>query len=209
MTRWTTALALFLVGSTLACQPPRPHPPSTETLTIAATDALTEPVTRSAPPDLASYDNAPFSARPQGNLACTKDIGCPAARALPTCPDDWRPVPMAKVIEQRNQLVGKEVTVIGPLNYGAMCTERGCPQDVCCNGCSGQVNLGTITTRGYKGLIIRNDALGNLLSCGGDDSMVCCALKAEGQPVVVTGTLVRTESAPADYALDDAFLCTP
>jgi len=83
----------------------------------------------------------------------------------------------------------------------------------CCNTCWAKLSLGDLDEPGGKSLALHNARSPDLLTCSGDESLLCCALEAQGQEVVVRGTLRRIpaidpDSAPS-YALEDATVCAP
>jgi hypothetical protein len=142
---------------------------------------------------------------PKEPRRCMKERGCPTFAVLPKCEPGLQTKPLAEVLENRNQLLGQKLAVRGPLHQSAGCTEKGCPDDYpCCNHCQGEISLGKVSST-YTYLSLKNSdaAVAETFKCGGDDTLVCCQYPADGEEVVVTGTLV------SGFGLDGAQLCAP
>ncbi len=97
------------------------------------------------------------------------------------------------------------VIVSGPLRReSAMCTQLGCATaDGCCNGCGAALLLSADPTPHLASpadLRLRGSLGGVELSCGGDESLVCCPAPTDGRQVVVTGELTE-DGVSVDGAL--------
>jgi len=76
-----------------------------------------------------------------------------------------------------------------------MCSQLGCATaGGCCNGCGAALMLSASSTPEFASpadLRLRGSVGGVELSCGGDESLVCCPVPTDGREVVVTGELVE------------------
>jgi hypothetical protein len=106
------------------------------------------------------------------------------------------------------------VTVSGPLRReSGMCSQLGCATtDGCCNGCGAALVLSADPAPQFASptdLRLRGSLQGVELSCGGDESLLCCPTPTDGRPVVVTGELTD-EGVSLDgplYGLQVSSLC--
>jgi len=118
-----------------------------------------------------------------------------ATLALAACGSDVSPVALADLLAAP-PAPGTAVEVAGPLRReGAICTQLGCATaGGCCNGCGAALFLSaepTLAVGSPADLRLRGSLGGVDLSCGGDESLVCCPLPTDGPQVVVTGELVE------------------
>jgi hypothetical protein len=107
-------------------------------------------------------------------------------------------------------LEGKPVTVRGPLQrLGAICTMMFCANS-CCNRCGASLALADAAALAETDSARRDAKIlgvgGPQLSCGGDESLVCCDVETTGQTVVAQGTLQRNGSG---WMLANSQLCLP
>lgn len=149
---------------------------------------------------------------------CLKEKGCPEPEKLPACGDSVMARALAEVLSGAETLVGREVAVSAPLRMaGTMCTLVLCPAGQCCNRCGASLVLAvdeTVRHLDPRGLFLYYDQAapgGKQYSCGGDDSLICCSVRADGQAVVATGKLkVMSEGMKGKtYGLVNARLCSP
>lgn len=134
---------------------------------------------------------------------CVASVGCPAPRAIPPCaPGPARA--LADVWDHRFDLAGQPVAVRGRLRVGAGCTEMGCPEGVCCNHCSGRIDLIDRPSRANRWLGL-DDA--PAFACVGDDSGVCCGTEVPAGEVVVRGTLRAIPNSGGHYRIESPTLC--
>lgn len=88
------------------------------------------------------------------------------------------------------------LSVSGPLRReSASCSQLGCATaDGCCNGCGAALLLShepAPQLASPADLSLRGALQGVDLSCGGDESLVCCPTPTDGRVVVVTGQLIE------------------
>jgi hypothetical protein len=107
---------------------------------------------------------------------------------------------------------GKQVAIRGPLRKGGTwCTLMFCVDGGCCNHCGSRLVLGKPGPPGDGSLSLENEQEPKLFACHGDESLVCCALKARGQEVIARGTFsARSDDAlSAPHTLQGATVCAP
>ncbi len=159
---------------------------------------------------------ASASKAPEGT--CLKEKGCPKQEALPVCGADLQGKPIKEVLAGAAELVGKEAAVTGPLRRaGTVCTLALCAEGQCCNSCGASLVLSDddkIQHMDPSGLFLYYDKSapgGKQYSCGGDDSLVCCSVRADGQAVIAVGQIkVLGEGAQGKtHGLVNARLCVP
>lgn len=143
---------------------------------------------------------------------CVKDVGCgDLPKPFPKCDAETVAAakPLQDVLNDRNLLSGKVVTVLGPLVGSVGCTEKGCGDSACCNRCDGGLILGRYTSgQGYSTLSLL-DPDPTRFQCSGDDTGFCCVLPWDGQDAIVVGTL-RSASGGGNWALDGITeVCAP
>jgi hypothetical protein len=117
---------------------------------------------------------------------CAIHRPCFAKRKLPSCAPEVTAAasPWSSLITRAPSLVGKRVSVKGPLELtGASTTAVGClrPGD-CCNGVGAGLGIGGAPSRLFL------DGLG----CPGDESRSCCDIGLRGA-IVATGILERED----------------
>ncbi len=110
---------------------------------------------------------------------------------------------------------GSSVAVQGPLRQGiGMCTQKACSAvDACCNGCGASLVLSAqpspvdlYTGQAPQAVLLSGKLGGVSLVCGGDESLLCCPLAAEGEQVIVSGTL-RSVGTPSVLTVEVTGLC--
>lgn len=158
------------------------------------------------------------SSTKQEQATCLKTKGCPTPKALPVCAPGVEAQELATVMGMAEAQVGKEISARAPLRRaGTMCTLLLCPAGQCCNQCGASLALtGSAKVEhlepGSLFLYYDRDAPGGVAySCGGDDSLVCCSVRADGQAIIATGKLkVLGEGTKGkSYGLINARLCVP
>lgn len=111
---------------------------------------------------------------------------------------------------------GSSVSVQGPLRRGiGMCTEKACSAvDACCNGCGASLVLSAqpspvdlYTGQAPQAVLLSGKLGGVSLACGGDESLLCCPLAAEGEAVIISGTL-RSVGTPPVLTIEVTGLCS-
>lgn len=149
---------------------------------------------------------------------CLKTRGCPAPRALPVCAPGAEALELATLLGTAQAQVGKEVSVRAPLRKaGTICTLLLCGAGQCCNQCGASLALSSSDKvehlePGAIFLYYDDKSSGGVeYSCGGDDSLVCCSARADGQAIIATGKLkVLGEGIEGKtYGLSNAKLCVP
>lgn len=138
-----------------------------------------------------------------------------ATLALGPCAGSLGPVGLAELLANP-PVAPAAVVVAGPLRReSAMCSQLGCATaDGCCNGCGAALLLSADVTPGLAtpaDLRLHGSVDGVGLSCGGDESLVCCPVPTDGRQVVVTGELVE-DGVSVDgslYGLMVSALCLP
>ncbi len=96
-----------------------------------------------------------------------------------------------------------------------MCSQLGCATpEGCRNGCGASLILSARSTPEWASpadLRLHGAVGGVGLSCGGDESLVCCPLPTDGKEVVVTGALVEdgVSVEGALYGLTVSTICSP
>jgi hypothetical protein len=119
------------------------------------------------------------------------------------------------VLASGDRLLGRRIYVTGPLTRGIFAlTLRKCPAGTCCNGGGAYLELTVPHECGPPGEFCLHDDLAHTLllddlSCAGDESTLCCPIDAQGQTIVVRGTLRRDSGLGGWYHLDSAALCAP
>lgn len=151
-------------------------------------------------------------ARGAWQARCVASAGCAAPQAIPRCappaPNERTipPQPLTAVWDQRFTLAGQSVAVRGTLRAGGGCTERGCPDGVCCNHCSGRIDLIDRPSRENRWLGIGADNA-PAFTCTGDDSGLCCGTAVPAGTVVVRGTLRAIPNSGGHYRIEAPALC--
>jgi hypothetical protein len=150
------------------------------------------------------------------SVTCLKEKGCPEVSALPVCAPGAEAQDLGMVLGAADTRVGKEISVRGPLRRATtVCTLALCLPGPCCNRCGASLALSAADKvdhldpgslflyydKGKRGV--------KAYDCAGDDSLVCCSARADGQAVIATGKLkVLGEGVSGrTYALEDARLC--
>ena len=138
-----------------------------------------------------------------------------ATIALSPCASAGSAVALADLLAGPLPVSGTAVAVSGPLRReSAICTQLGCATaDGCCNGCGAALLLSADPTPHFASpadLRLRGSLGGVELSCGGDESLVCCPVPTDGRQVVVTGELTEDGLSVdgALYRLEVSALCT-
>jgi len=120
---------------------------------------------------------------------------------IPPCAPDLEVRAVETFDAEASELVGRSVSVRGPLNRGGTTsTVMGCGAPDgrgCCNQVGGSVLVGQVSLEG--------------LFCGGDDSALCCNAPADGRVVVATGVVEpeRDFDGTAHWRLEHPALCSP
>lgn len=139
-----------------------------------------------------------------GRYACLKRSGCPAPTPLPPCVLSDLPAPIRSVLTDPKSFLDSTIQVSGRLAHDeTTCTLLACSHG-CCNGCGASLRL---NDEAGRHLALPTGTKGPA-SCGGDESLICCAYEL-GADVVATGRFAvwsQTISGPI-YALHDATLC--
>lgn len=200
-------VACLLGALGLGCQPTNPPPitPNPGAVDAGGASGSAPSANVGGAPAVVEGPADAGAQAPKEPRRCMKERGCPTFAVLPKCEPGLQTKPLAEVLENRNQLLGQKLSVRGPLHQSAGCTEKGCPDDYpCCNHCRGEISLGKVSST-YTYLSLKNSdaAVAESFVCQGDDTLVCCQYPADGEEVVVTGTLV------SGFGLDGAQLCAP
>jgi len=148
--------------------------------------------------------------------ACLKEKGCSAPAALPVCAAGAQAQELGFLLGAADAQVGNVISVRGPLRQAStVCTLALCKPGTCCNRCGASLALSAADrvdhlAPGALFLYYESGKAGvTEYSCGGDDSLVCCSARADGQAVIATGKLkVMGEGVKGkSYALENAKLC--
>jgi len=148
---------------------------------------------------------------------CLAKTGCRAVPSLPACPPGLVTKTLAEVVTSGDEFLGKEIAVRGPLRHTKpTCTHTACQHGQCCNRCSAKLVLSEHDgVSAFKGAVdaILVDNIGDLdrYTCKGDDSTVCCVVRASGNEVVARGTLgTAGVAAQSDtWSMSGTTLCAP
>jgi hypothetical protein len=178
-------------------------PPTSSAQPLAA-----EPVVDATPAELAAFVQA-VERQPTDASGCL--TSCGVYPVLPRCAAELELKPLADVLASpaRDALQGRAIAVRGEVRLErGFCTEAYCPGQ-CCNSCGGSLVLGGLMSGPDTQLLLKNAAAPNSVACSGDDRRICCAVPAEGEIVVVQGTLRRGALPGTSLELHDATLCVP
>ncbi len=154
----------------------------------------------------------------QTPATCLKEKGCPPPEALPVCAPAGEALDLQAALAAAPEQLGAEISVKAPLRRaGTVCTLLLCQAGQCCNNCGASLVLSNSEKPDHMepgSLSLYYDKAapgGKSYSCGGDDSLVCCSARADGQAVVATGKIkVLGEGAKGTiYGLSNARLCVP
>jgi hypothetical protein len=140
---------------------------------------------------------------------CRVHSPCKPFVPLGQCPKDIRPIDASELAAFVPAALGERLSVRGRLGIGPGISTNGkCRQDAgdlknCCNAKSLRVFVGGIP----------DGARLEGMTCGGDESRVCCEVPAFGQVVVATGKVMKeTESMIVSrggrWSLSDVTLCS-
>lgn len=151
-----------------------------------------------------------------GKRPCLRQTGCPDPPPLADCANAAHVWNLDDVLSSGDHLLGQVVFVRGPLGRGLYTqTLLRCRPNECCNRGAGFIELSLPRSpnpcvAGDRACS-RDDPDHTLLldgiQCVGDDSTICCPVRADGETVVVRGTLVRARERGAWYRLSGAALC--
>jgi hypothetical protein len=134
---------------------------------------------------------------------------CKPFAPLEPCPKSVRPVEASALGSFVPAEIGESMSVRGRLSVGPGVTSAvscrqaaGAPKN-CCNSISLKVFVGDIP----------NGARLEGLTCGGDESRLCCEVPAFGQVVVATGKVIKESdsmlvSRGVRWSLSDVKLCS-
>ena len=137
--------------------------------------------------------------------ACSDNCldGCPAPRALAACTGTAPTLTVDALLADPTPHLDAIVSVRGTLaQEAALCTQLGC-FDGCCNSCGARLALAGTADR-----LIPLTSSTTDLTCGGDDSRVCCPLRI-GTAVTVDARFQKesdTVTGPT-FVLTQATLC--
>ncbi len=137
--------------------------------------------------------------------ACSDNCldGCPSPRALAACTAADPTLTVDALLADPTPHLDAVVSVRGTLaQEAAICTQLGC-FDGCCNSCGARLALAGTAAR-----LIPLASSTTDLTCGGDDSRVCCPLRT-GTAVTVAARFQK-ESDTLDgptFVLTDAAVC--
>jgi len=220
-----TTVLLFIVAACgrshpLSEQSDQPNPP----LGVSSGDASSR-VPPSLAPEATAIPLGPIAMRfatEMGGMAvldtrdpqtwargCRVHSPCKPFFPLGRCPKDIRPIDASELAAFVPAALGESLSVRGRVGMGPGISTNGrCRQEAgalknCCNRSSLRVFVGDIP----------NGARLEGITCGGDESGICCEEPAFGQVVVVTGKVMKeTESMIVSrggrWSLSDVTLCS-
>ncbi len=170
--------------------------------------------TSSAQPAAAETPGEPVAPAPAGQ-SCRKDKGCQPTAALPACAPGLAVQTLADVMASGHRLLGKTISVRGPLRHTTAACEPDSCGAPCCKTCSAHLVLSPRDDVAWPAgapdsLLLESEAKGqppDSLVCHGDESQLCCPV--EGADVVATGRLRQAGMAmdSKTRALDAVTLC--
>lgn len=140
---------------------------------------------------------------------CAANNACPNVPAIARCGSIAAPRDVDAAYRDRASLVGQRIAVRGVLLSSGGCTEMGCPDRACCNGCFGHVYLGASNRRGAEQgsfAFADPEVRDGPFSCRGDDSALCCNFAADARTVIVQATLTTVRGT---YVLSQPEFCEP
>jgi hypothetical protein len=137
----------------------------------------------------------------QDSVSCLRDRGgCSKRASLPMCPAGLRTTWPTNEMKRPSLDLGAFVVVEGTVRSHALCTALAC-RDECCNTCSGSIELHA------SGNVITLAARGRELRCSGDESMMCCDFEANGQRIIVRGTVSEANPWRQTATITDPQVC--
>jgi hypothetical protein len=159
----------------------------------------------------------PPSPEPAATATCITKGGCGLSRPLPACPPGLATPQLAELVAHGRRWLGKDVAVRGPLRHTKpSCTANICALGTCCNRCSASLVLSEHDdVPWFEGavdaILLGSAGEPDLFTCKGDDSTVCCAVRASGNEVVARGVLHPAGSREQSHtwSLRDTTLCVP
>ncbi|MBL8679332.1 MAG: hypothetical protein JNK05_09215 [Myxococcales bacterium] len=216
--------SLALAAALAACKPSaqpatQPAPATSARNTPASSGADSSAALDASVPSAAAGSTMPARPVPlyagqavepsRWNAGCAANRTCPDVPAIARCGSIADTRDVAAAYNDRATLVGQRIAVRGVLLGSAGCTEMGCPDRACCNGCFGYVYLASANRRGAEQssfAFADPEVRDGPFSCRGDDSAICCNFAADGRTVVVQATLTRIRGT---YVLSQPELCEP
>ena len=209
-TSWTKLVTLGAAWAlSLACESKGASDAPRPVASVKTHPAFTVPKTPEMQPDpepsALRVDAKPPAPKPRDKkdwqANCRIQKGCTTApQELPVCDPQVPQRPWVDVVTEGDVLVGKEVVVSGTLGLSLLkkTGSGACQPGACCHTLDMQIVLvgeptGSLPLRG--------------LNCSGDDSLLCCSVRADGQAVVARGRLQKLAAGVSKWQLNDPTLC--